>query len=335
MACKSDLGGSSMILTRTITRTFWVALAVAPTLFLSLACGGSGTAPPAGPSVTSFVPAAASITAGGSTTLTAVFNGGTGSIDHGVGTVTSGAAVSVSPSITTTYDLTVTGTGGTASTQATVTVIPAGPVITSFGAAPSTLTAGGSTELTAVFTGGTGSVDHAVGAVASGAPISVNPSETTTYLLTVTGAGGTATVQTTVSVTPLAVPAPALKIASAFSGVIGGQIELPVSITGTGWGTRDIPLTLIGAPDGIQGTGTIVADTWGAYLTLTIDAAVLPATYAFQVQGTDGTVTQTARVALTTSLPAALPVITSFTPSATSVDPLSRAAQDRSTRTGT
>jgi len=76
------------------------------------------------PTITSFAPAAATITAGSSTTLTAVFSNGTGTIG-GVGTVTSGTPVSVTPSATTTYTLTVTNTAtppatATASTMVTV-----------------------------------------------------------------------------------------------------------------------------------------------------------------------------------------------------------------------
>lgn len=56
----------------------------------------------AAPVATSLTAGVSTITAGSSTTLTAVFSGGTGSVDNGVGTVTSGTPVTVKPSATTT-----------------------------------------------------------------------------------------------------------------------------------------------------------------------------------------------------------------------------------------
>ena len=44
--------------------------------------------------------------------------------------------------------------------------------------------AGSSTELTAVFENGAGSVDNGVGTVQSGLPVTVTPNATTTYTLT-------------------------------------------------------------------------------------------------------------------------------------------------------
>jgi len=82
---------------------------------------------------------------------------------------------------------------------------PSAPVITSFTAAKSPISAGSSTTLTAVFSGGTGGVDHGVGAIASGAPVDVSPSATTTYTLTVTNstASPTRTVQVQVVAAPI------------------------------------------------------------------------------------------------------------------------------------
>ncbi len=77
------------------------------------------------------------------------------------------------------------------------------PVITSFTAAQGTITTGGSTTLTGVFTNGTGSVNDGIGSVQSGVAISTGPLQaTTTFLLTVTGAGGTVSSPTTVTVGP-------------------------------------------------------------------------------------------------------------------------------------
>ncbi len=131
--------------------------------------------------------------------LTGVFSGGTGVITPGNLAVTSGIAVTVSPTATTTYTLTVTPTSGSAVTQtAAITVNPL-PTITSFTAAPPTITVGGSSMLTAVFANGTGVITPGNIAVTSGVAVSVSPTATTTYTLTVTPpAVGTAITQTAI-----------------------------------------------------------------------------------------------------------------------------------------
>jgi len=85
------------------------------------------------PAITSFAPALTPIVAGNSTTLTAVFTGGTGIVNNGVGPVVSGTLVTVTPSVTTTYTLTVTNAATTpASVTATTTVtVDTPPQITS------------------------------------------------------------------------------------------------------------------------------------------------------------------------------------------------------------
>jgi len=148
------------------------------------------------PTITSFVANQATITAGGSSTLTAVFANGTGVITPGNISVTSGTGVSVSPSATTTYTLTVTPPSGAAISQtATVTVVPA-PTITSFVANPTAIAAGGSSGLTGVFANGTGVITPGKLAATSGTAVSVNPTVSTTYTLTVTNPAGTAVTQT-------------------------------------------------------------------------------------------------------------------------------------------
>lgn len=164
---------------------------------------GSGmTAPTA--SITSFVANPATIITGASSSLTAVFANGVGVITPGSLAVTTGNAVTVSPTATTTYTLTVTPPTGTAVTQtATVTVNPAPPTITSFVASPATITAGSSSSLTAVFANGTGVITPGNLAVTSGTAVSVIPTATTTYTLTVNPPAGAAITQT-VTVTVVA-----------------------------------------------------------------------------------------------------------------------------------
>jgi len=158
------------------------------------------------PTITSFSAGAATIEAGSSTSLTAVFSGGTGMITPGNIAVTSGVAVSVSPATTTPYTLTVTPPVGTvnATMMTTVTVDPV-PTITSFSANPATITTtGGSSALTAVFSGGTGTITAPGGyssPVTSGVAVTVTPTATTTYTLTVTPPVGTVNATLTVTVT--------------------------------------------------------------------------------------------------------------------------------------
>jgi hypothetical protein len=205
--------GTGVITPGSLAATSGTAVSVSPaaTTTYTLTVSGSGgtatstvtvTVSPA-PSITSFTASPATITAGGSSALTAVFANGTGVITPGNLPVTSGTAVNVSPTASTTYTLTVTNPAGTAITQtASVTVVPA-PAITTFTASPGTITAGSSSALTAVFANGVGVITPGNIAVTSGAAVNVSPNVTTTYTLTVTNSNNTATTQsTTVTVDP-------------------------------------------------------------------------------------------------------------------------------------
>lgn len=130
------------------------------------------------------------------------------------------------PAQTTTYTLTATGCGGTVTKQVTVVVnptmaqppavppeCPGPPVFSFFTANPATITAGQSSVLSwGNVTNGNSTVlvqsltlEPGLGEVGSGASSRVvNPTTTTTYTLTATGCGGTATKQVTVVVNPLA-----------------------------------------------------------------------------------------------------------------------------------
>jgi len=179
---------------------------LATTVILGVAsltgCGGGSsstqTSPP--PSITNFTANPTSITNGSSATLTGVFANGTGIITPGNLPAISGAAVTVSPTATTTYTLTVTPTSGTAVTaMAMVTVNPAAaPTITSFIGSPTTITTGSSATLTGVFANGTGVITPGNLAATSGVGVTVSPTTTTTYILTVTPTSGTAVVATSI-----------------------------------------------------------------------------------------------------------------------------------------
>jgi hypothetical protein len=87
---------------------------------------------------------------------------------------------------------------------------PGPPVIASFTANPSTITAGQSSTLSwgAVTNATSAMIDQGIGGVATPGSVVVKPTKTTTYILTATGCGGTTTKQVTVNVTgsPTATP---------------------------------------------------------------------------------------------------------------------------------
>jgi hypothetical protein len=234
------------------------------------------------PTITSFVAAPPTITAGGSSSLTAVFANGTGMITPGNLAVTSGTPVSVSPTTTTPYTLTVTPPVGEAITQmATVTVVPA-PTITSFGANPASIAAGASSSLTAVFANGTGVITPGNLAATSGTGVSVSPATTTTYTLTVTNSAGTAIVQTA---TVTVVPAPTISsfVANPATITVGGSSSLTaVFANGTGMITPGNLAVTSGTGVSVNPATTTtytltVTPPTGTAITRTVTVTVVPA----------------------------------------------------------
>lgn len=101
------------------------------------------------------------------------------------------------------------------------------PVLTSFTSAKSPITQGTSTTLTAVFSNGTGVVDHGIGTVTAGAPVTVSPDQDTTYTLTVANSQGlTVTGKVAVAV----VPPPVQPVVSVAAHVTAGQGGYTVSV---------------------------------------------------------------------------------------------------------
>lgn len=98
-----------------------VLMALFAALCLALLAGclhHKAGAPPLAPSITSFTATDPSIVQGASTTLTAVFTGGTATIDQQIGAVQSGVAVSTGNlTADRTFTLTVTGDGGVTATR--------------------------------------------------------------------------------------------------------------------------------------------------------------------------------------------------------------------------
>jgi hypothetical protein len=137
------------------------------------------------PSILSFTASPTTISQGKSSTLSWTVTGATMlSMDQGAGSnlvsVLGATSLVVTPTQTTTYTLTL---NGSVSAQVTVTVVPL-PLVTSFSASSAVVKPGGNSTLTAVFSGGTGTVDQGVGVVTSGVGTSTGPViATTTYTL--------------------------------------------------------------------------------------------------------------------------------------------------------
>lgn len=158
------------------------------------------------PAINGFTASPASIDAGATSTLTPYFTKGAGSIDNGVGAVTSATDISVSPGVSTIYTLTVTNGAGTSVSQAVTIIVNDGtePDIASFTASPAVIKVGETAVLTPAFSNGSGSINKGINAVTSGASVSVSPGVSTIYTLTVINSAGIAVSRVvTVTVNPL------------------------------------------------------------------------------------------------------------------------------------
>ena len=139
--------------------------------------------------------------------------------------------------------------------------------ITSFVAAPATIAAGGNSKLTGIFSNGTGVITPGNLAVTSGTAVSVSPTTTTTYTLTVSPTSGTAATQTAIVTVD---PAPTISsfVASPATITAGGKSSLTaVFANGTGVITPD-NLTVT------SGTAVSVSPTTNATYTLTVTPPV-------------------------------------------------------------
>lgn len=126
---------------------------------------------------------------------------------------------------------TMTGCGGTSSNGNGGGGTGTTASITSFMAASTTIQAGASVSLTAVFTGGSGVITPGNLTVTSGTPVSVTPATTTTYTLTVTPSSG-ASVTQTVMVRVVPVPTITSFAASPATIEVGSSSSLTANFTG-------------------------------------------------------------------------------------------------------
>lgn len=187
------------------------------------------------------------------------------------------------------------------------TVQPQPPRITSFGATQTLVTAGASSSLSGQFTGGTGTVDHGVGAVTAGVPVATGALDaTTTFTLTVAGSGGQdATATATVNVVPtpvitsftnngpIALGAPA-QLTAVFAGGTGIVTPGPLAITsGVPLVTNALPgpttftLTVTNAAgSSVTATTTVTQEPSVSVLDLTLAGA--PTGASVRIAGPNG-----------------------------------------------
>ena len=100
------------------------------------------------------------------------------------------------------------------------------PVITSFTANPVTITAGAKSSLTGVFANGTGVITPGNIAATSGTAVTVTPSNTTTYTLTVTNSAGVTAVKTATVTVNAALIAQTITFANPGAQTVGTPLTL-------------------------------------------------------------------------------------------------------------
>lgn len=170
---------------------------------------------------------------GQNSTVTATATGGTPPLTYLWNTGQPDSVITVSPTQTTTYAVTVTdGLGQAVQASATVTVPP--PVSVSVNVNPSVVTAGQSSTLTANVTGGYGQYAYAWSTGGNQPSITVSPTQTTQYSVTVTDqlgqqaqGSGTVTVAPDLGVTAVAEP----------NLVASGQASTLTATASGGYGT--------------------------------------------------------------------------------------------------
>lgn len=149
----------------------------------------------------------------------------------GIPTQTTSGAVNVT--------LSVSNAGGASQSTLMLTILPpANPVITSFVANPQTIIAGQVTLLSWTTSNVmSASLDNGIGVVSVNGSISINPSVTTTYTLTATGAAGTTPVtqQVIVTVAPTNLPAPDLSALNGNTFTLQDSLSLNYSGNATGF----------------------------------------------------------------------------------------------------
>jgi uncharacterized repeat protein (TIGR01451 family) len=188
------------------------------------------------PVITAFSASPSTIAAGDSVTFSAAFTGGTGVITPGGYAITSGGAyvLATGPSSTTTYTLTVTAACGSASQATATTTVTVGPAPGGSLNFSGDISLGCTATLNWTATNATSGTLNpggiSVPVVSGSGSITVTPIVTTVYTLSLTGPGGSASFNATVTVNP----APAITAFSAAPSTIAAGDSVTFSATFTG-----------------------------------------------------------------------------------------------------
>ena len=141
------------------------------------------------------------------------------------------------------------------------------PEITSFTASSTTVISGSSITLTPEFNNGTGSIDNGIGIVDSGTPISINPTESHTYTLTVVSADGVSKTLT-VEIIVEAVPPEITSFTASSTTVTSGSSITLTAIFSNGSGTIDAGVGAVNS-----GVSLLVYPKTSGVYTLTVENA--------------------------------------------------------------
>jgi len=218
------------------------------------------TVNPAGPSnaqIVRFSATPVTIMPGESSTLAwATINAVTVTL-NGAAVGLNGSQV-VSPTATTTYTLMATGADGKSVTAPVIVTVVAGtsPQIVQFGLNPATINTGGQSQLCWQVQNSTAvTINQGIGAVDATACKTVNPTTTTTYVLTATNAAGSVTASATLTVTAGAPSIVSFTNDPVFSTASGA----PVTLSWTTSNATSVTLTGPFLPPGpFQVNGSVV-----------------------------------------------------------------------------
>lgn len=254
-------------------------------LTITISSGGTPSQPPE----VSFSADPQTITLGESSTLSwNVIDADTISIDTGIGSVDPKGSYEVSPTETTTYTLTAIGPGGTTTESVTVSVNIPLPTV-SISADPEAILFGESSTLTWSSTyADTCVIEPNIGSVGANGSTQVSPTDATTYTITATGPGGTASADVTITVTDPNAP-PTVTMTPTSAGISQGE-----SITLT-WNSERVQSAFID-----NGVGSVSAN---GSTTVSPDHTT---TYTITVTGSTGSNNAQAKIQVTGN-PAPLP----------------------------
>lgn len=182
-------------------------------------------------------------------------------------------------------------------------VTTAAPVISTFTATPSSITAGQGTTLAWAISGAsTVSIDNNVGDVSSVTAKSVSPAQTTTYKLTAANSGGAATALVTVTVNPGAADAqpPATPVITSITAKAATQVDLAWSASTDNIGVAGYQIIR---------NGSALTSVPAATLSFSDSSAAANTTYSYSVRAFDaaGNYSSPSSSATVTTPPAAAP----------------------------